>query len=97
MLRVCFCLLAATFDGAESATTRLPPCPLSRAKHSPHHHHHYYYTTHSDVACEYPLKAMFDDHVARKAEATILVTKVREGVVWCVWWESVLWLCVVCG
>lgn len=32
--------------------------------------------THSDVACDYPLKEMLEFHRARDAEATILVTKV---------------------
>jgi mannose-1-phosphate guanylyltransferase len=30
----------------------------------------------SDVICDYPLKEMLDFHLARNAEATILVTKV---------------------
>jgi mannose-1-phosphate guanylyltransferase len=33
----------------------------------------------SDVVCEYPLKEMLDYHRARGAEATILVTKVRNS------------------
>lgn len=34
----------------------------------------------SDVICEYPLKDMLDFHKARKAESTILVTKVCQGM-----------------
>lgn len=33
----------------------------------------------SDVVCDYPLKEMLEFHRARDAEATILVTKVRNA------------------
>ena len=47
--------------------TSPPPLPLPR----------------SDVICEYPLKDMLDFHLARGAEATILVTKVNGSRHWC--------------
>lgn len=37
-----------------------------------------FFVLNSDVICEYPLKDMLDFHKARKAEATILVTKVED-------------------
>lgn len=37
-----------------------------------------FFVLNSDVICEYPLKDMLDFHTARKAEATILVTKVDD-------------------
>lgn len=35
-----------------------------------------FFVLNSDVVCPYPLKDMLDFHLAREAEATILVTKV---------------------
>jgi cell division septation protein DedD len=37
-----------------------------------------FFVLNSDVVCLYPLKDMLDFHVARKAEATLLVTKVED-------------------
>lgn len=37
-----------------------------------------FFVLNSDVVCMYPLKDMLDFHVARKAEATLLVTKVED-------------------
>mmetsp|Transcript_11286 Transcript_11286/g.30780 ORF Transcript_11286/g.30780 Transcript_11286/m.30780 type:complete len:364 (+) Transcript_11286:47-1138(+) len=37
-----------------------------------------FFVLNSDVICEYPLKEMLDFHVARGAEATILVTKIED-------------------
>ena len=36
-----------------------------------------FFVLNSDVICEYPLKEMLDFHKARKAEGTLLVTKVN--------------------
>lgn len=36
-----------------------------------------FFVLNSDVVCPYPMKDMLDFHLAREAEATILVTKVR--------------------
>lgn len=37
-----------------------------------------FFVLNSDVVCQYPLKDMLDFHVARNAEATLLVTKVED-------------------
>lgn len=37
-----------------------------------------FFVLNSDVVCPYPLKDMLDFHMAREAEATILVTKVQQ-------------------
>jgi mannose-1-phosphate guanylyltransferase len=37
-----------------------------------------FFVLNSDVVCPYPMKDMLDFHVARGAEATILVTKVDD-------------------
>jgi mannose-1-phosphate guanylyltransferase len=36
-----------------------------------------FFVLNSDVICEYPLKKMLEFHKARNAEATLLVTQVR--------------------
>jgi mannose-1-phosphate guanylyltransferase len=47
-----------------------------------------FFVLNSDVVCPYPMKDMLDFHLAREAEATILVTKVRQKLAarnwtWC--------------
>jgi NDP-sugar pyrophosphorylase family protein len=43
-----------------------------------------FFVLNSDVVCPYPMKDMLDFHLAREAEATILVTKVqlKHEVLW---------------